>query len=86
MNIIRIIEWFVAIPDDSKGCRDIGLVGDVVEEQVLTVNSVREQLCVHLLHATFNIELTDETNGDARLRNVHYAHGDSLGAARWHEN
>ena len=86
MNVIGIIERLVAIPDDGKGRGDVRLIGDVMEEQILAVDRVGEQLCVHLLHATFDVELTDETNRDRRLGNVHHADGDALRAARWHQN
>ena len=62
MNVVRIVQWFVSIPNHSKRGCDVRLVGDVREKQWLAVDGVRQELSVHLSHSAFDVELTDEPN------------------------
>lgn len=70
MDVVWIVEWLRATPDDSKagvGGRGRGGVGEL---HVVTVDCVTEKLSVDARYATFNVELTHEPRlGDELLQN-----------------
>jgi hypothetical protein len=62
VNIIRIVEWLGAAPDDGEGHGDVGRPGRVGELGVVAVDSVGEESGIYAGHTTFDVELTYEAS------------------------
>lgn len=74
VNICWVIQRLVRVPNDRKcGC-DVRLGSTIVETHRVAVDRVGQQLCVHLLHSTFDVELANEPSGHDELRNVFHFH------------
>lgn len=71
MNVFGIIERFIAVPNDRQRYGNARLVRYIAKVLLLAVDGVRQQVGIHLTHATFNVELTNKTNGNGLWNVVH---------------